>query len=217
MKLLNFVFQLGVVFAIFGFLWGMIQIGYQLLRSGQTKSTPEQYIMKLIKYFFLVDVTFLFCIEKDDINMNLLITTALVLLTYFIGKLQNQQNKVAMFQLVANGIPKNNLKFDLKAEIFVIVFAILFFISFIFFPDYAKNPISIWFGESIKSIENASVFGFIFKIIGFFFLVSMIMKMLNAISFLLSGQPLTSPGKRNFHTNDSNKDDSKFDDFEEIE
>lgn len=218
MKLLNFIFQLGVVFAIFGFLWGIIQIGYQLLRAGATKSINEAYAVKLIKYFFLVDVTFIFCHGNDDADLNSLITTALILLTYFIGKLQNQQNKVAMFQMVANGLPKANSKFDIRAEIFVIVLAILFFVGFIFFPEYAQNPLSIWFVKSIKSIENASVFGYIFKVIGFFFLVNLIFKMLNTISFLLSGKPIaTTRTNRTQNNSNQNNDDSKFDDFEEIE
>lgn len=217
MELFNFIFQLGVVFAIFGFIWGIIQIGYQLLRAGSQRTIREEYAIKLIKYFFLVDVTFLFCLEEKGLVINQLIIAALILLTYFIGKLQKQQNRVVMFQMVANGLPKNETKFDLKSEIFVITFAILFFIGFMFFPEYSKNPISLWFNDSIHSIEQAAVFGFIFKIIGFFFLVSMIMKMINTLSLLITGSPLTT-SRMNFNQDSNKKDDSnKFDDFEEIE
>lgn len=216
MELFNFIFRLGVVFAIFGFIWGIIQIGYQLLRMGSQKTIREEYAIKLIKYFFLVDVTFLFCVEEKGLNINQLIIAALILLTYFIGKLQNQQNKIAMFQMVTNGLPKNDVKFDLKSEITVISFAILFFIGFMFFPEYSKNPISLWFKDSIHSIEKAAVFGFIFKIIGFFFLLNMIMKMVNALSLLITGSPLTT-SRMNFNQDSNKKDDSnRFDDFEEI-
>ena len=57
MELINFIFRLGVVFAIFGFIWGIIQIGYNLLRAGSKKSIGEDYLIKTVKYFFLVDVT----------------------------------------------------------------------------------------------------------------------------------------------------------------
>lgn len=217
MELFNFIFKLGVVFAIFGFIWGIIQIGYQLLRAGVQRTIREEYAIKLIKYFFLVDVTFLFCVEENGLNLNQLITTALILLTYFIGKLQNQQNRVAMFQMVTNGLPKNDVKFDLRSEITIISLAILFFIGFIFFPEYSKNPISLWFKDSIHSIEEAAVFGFIFKVIGFFFLLSMIIKMVNAISLLITGSPLTT-SRVNFNQESNKKNDSnRFDDFEEIE
>lgn len=217
MELFNFIFRLGVVFAIFGFIWGIIQIGYQLLRMGSQKTIREEYAIKLIKYFFLVDVTFLFCVEEKGLNINQLIITALILLTYFIGKLQNQQNKVVMFQMVTNGLPKNDVKFDLKSEITVISFAILFFIGFMFFPQYSKNPISLWFKDSIHSIEEAAVFGFIFKVIGFFFLLSMIMKMINAISLLITGEPLSASAAGFSQKTDKKDNTDRFDDFEEIE
>ncbi len=212
MELLNFVFRLGVVFAIFGFLWGILQLGYSLLRVGKQRNIGEDYLIKTIKYFFLVEVTFLFGYESFELNVNQLITTALILLTYFIGKLQNQQNRISMFKVVANGFPKNDVKFDLKAEIAVISISILIFIGFIFYPNFAQNPISMWFHDSIIDIENTTVFGFIFKVIGFIFMINLIMKMVNALTLLLSG-------KASLQSNNTTKeeDPNKFDDFEELQ
>ena len=218
MELLNFAFSLGVVFAIFGFLWGILQLGYTLLRIGKTKFEGEEYLVKTIKYFLLLEVTINFSekVNQYDSNLNQLIIAALILLTYFIGKLQNQQNKKVLFQMVAQGLPKAETKFNIKAEIGVIVFSLLLFTGFIFYPEYSKNPLSNWFLESIESLENAAVFGFIFKIIGFVILMNMIMKMLNAISMILSGKPLGQKNNR-FDQNQENKEDTnKFDDYEEL-
>lgn len=212
MELINFIFRLGVVFAIFGFIWGIFQIGYSLLRAGSTKSIGEDYFIKLIKYFFLVDVTSIFCFD-NELNTNQLIITALILLTYFIGKLQNQQNKLVMFQMVANGLPKQEVKFDLRAEVTVIVMSILFFIGFMFYPQYTQNPVSIWFHDSIINIEDTPIFGFIFKVIGFIFIINLFFKMLNGFSQIISGKPITQRGN---DTTKSNEDDTKFDDFEEL-
>lgn len=212
MELINFIFRLGVVFAIFGFIWGIFQIGYSLLRAGTTKSIGEDYFIKLIKYFFLVDVTSIFCFD-NELNTNQLIITALILLTYFIGKLQNQQNKLVMFQMVANGLPKQEIKFDLRAEVTVIIMSILFFIGFMFYPQYTQNPVSIWFHDSIINIEDTPIFGFIFKVIGFIFIINLFFKMLNGFSQIISGKPITQRGN---DTTKSNEDDTKFDDFEEL-
>ncbi len=212
MELINFIFRLGVVFAIFGFIWGIFQIGYSLLRAGSTKSIGEDYFIKLIKYFFLVDVTSIFCFD-NELNTNQLIITALILLTYFIGKLQNQQNKLVMFQMVANGLPKQEVKFDLRAEVTVIVMSILFFIGFMFYPQYTQNPVSIWFHDSIINIEDTPIFGFIFKVIGFIFIINLFFKMLNGFSQIISGKPITQRGN---DTTKSNENDTKFDDFEEL-
>ena len=216
MEILNIIFRLGVVFAIFGFIWGFFQLIYMLLRGRNTQNIGEVYLVKAIKYFFLVDVTFLFTMDSNEINVNQLIITCLVLVAYFVGKLQNQQKKMMMFQMVSNGMRQDLNKFNLKAEIGVIVFAVLFFVGFIFFPEYAKNPLSIWFHQNILDIEKAAILGFIFKVIGFFFLVNIIMKMINAFTLLLSGAPIVQSSASTSFQNEKPKKEDEFDDYEEL-
>lgn len=216
LEILNIIFRLGVVFAIFGFIWGFFQLIYMLLRGRNTQNIGEAYLVKAIKYFFLVDVTFLFTMDSNEINVNQLIITCLVLVAYFVGKLQNQQKKMMMFQMVSNGMKQDLNKFNLKAEIGVIVFAVLFFVGFIFFPEYAKNPLSIWFHQNILDIEKAAILGFIFKVIGFFFLVNIIMKMINAFTLLLSGAPIVQSSASTTFQNENPKKEDEFDDYEEL-
>lgn len=219
MKFIELAFRLGVVFAIFGFIWGIFQIGLALLRGSRPKVLFEEYSLKLVQYLFLVDVTFLFCttIENtDQVLSQELILTGFVLLMYFIGKLQNGQNRMRMVQV--SGLPFQLAKplFNFWGEIILISLSIALFVIFIFFPDLARNPISIWFYDSILNIEDTPFFGFIFKVIGFFMLISLLIKMLNGLSFLLSGQPLL--GARNLHkTQDKDPEKDDFDDFEEIQ
>jgi hypothetical protein len=216
MELLNFIFRLGVVFAIFGFLFGIFEIGLALLSIGRKKTVWEEYLIKLIKYLFLVDVTFLFCVDisGEKISQYHLVVTTLVLLAYFVGKLQSKQQQQAMFKMVGNSMMMPFSNFNLKAEITVISAGILLFILFVFFPEFASNPASVWFHESIINIEDTPVFGFIFKVIGFFFLLSMIFKMINAIMYLASGRAFVEMhagfGKMR------NKKDDEYDDFEEL-
>lgn len=210
MELLNFVFRLGVVFAIYGFLWGIIELAFLLLSAGRRRSIGEVYLIKGLKYFFLVDVTFLFCLERSDASMivvNQLVFAGIILLTYFIGKFQNNQNKRLMFQMMGPGMPKQQLLFHARSEILVILLALLAFAFFGFYPEYATNPLSLWFHESIMNIEDTPVFGFIFKVIGFFFLINLIAKMINGINFILSGQAFKTPRR--------SKND-EFDDFTEL-
>jgi hypothetical protein len=164
-----------------------------------------------------VDVTFLFCLdlEKGMISNYHVTMAALVLLTYFIGKLQNKQNQQAMFQMMGGMMPGLNTHFNLKAEIGVIVLSIAVFLGFLFYPDLAKNPISIWFHDSILNIEDTPIFGFIFKVIGFFFLVSMLFKMFNGFMYLLSGRPFVKASS-SFTSYREKKKEDDFDDFEEI-
>jgi hypothetical protein len=215
MKLFEFVFTLGVVFAVFGFIWGLIELGITLLSAGRQRQLPEIYILKAVKYFFLVDVTFLVCSNGKFENFNptsQLVFGSVVLLMYFFGKLQNGKNRQMIGHAFANGRNMTPTKFNLKAEIGVISFAILVFGLFWVFPQYASNPISLWFDESISNIIDTPIFGFIFKVIGFFFLINIIFKMVNAFFFLISGKAFQ---RRNNQNQDDNRTD--FDSWEEVE
>ena len=62
MELINLIFRLGVVFAIFAFIWFFISLGLKLLTGGiGRKALGEIYLIKGLQYFFLVNVTFLIC------------------------------------------------------------------------------------------------------------------------------------------------------------
>lgn len=218
MELMNQIFRLGVVFAIFGFIWGIFELGLNLVTGGRKRTIAEVYFIKAFKYLFLVDVTFLFCLDdaQNLISTFNIVIAGLVLVTYFVGKLQNQQNKLAMFQMMGAGMQPKQATFDLRAEIGVIVFAIAIFSLFVFYPGIAKNPISIWFHESIINIEDTPIIGFIFKVIGFFFLVSMIFKMLNGFNYLISGKPFVQASS-SFQSFTKNKKDDEFDDYQEMD
>lgn len=215
MDLLNLIFRLGVLFAIYGFLWFFIELGLSFLRAGRKKTIGENYLIKSVKYLFLVNVTFLFCLDlnKNDISFYNVMPSAIVLVTYFIGKLQQQQQRLQLFGQLNAQIPQMN-DFNLKTEIILIVASLALFIGFLFFPQYASNNIANWFKSSILDIESTVIIGFVFKVIGFFFLLGMIMKMINAINYIISGKPVVDI-KTNFNSK-SNKDEDKFDDFEEI-
>jgi hypothetical protein len=217
-EILNFIFRLGVVFAIFGFLWLLINLGVSLLRGSSTKTTTETYILKFVRYFFLVDVTVLFCLDNESnfVSFNFIVIAGLILLMYFIGKLQNAQMRRSFFKfqgpagaeaLMQQLVPK----FNVKAEALVIALSVITFVLLVLFPQYAANPISTWFYESIVDIEDTPVFGFIFKIIGFFFVMSIFIKLTNSLMALFTGEAMP-----NRQGDDSEDDDDHFDDYTEI-
>ncbi|MCE2681698.1 MAG: hypothetical protein ACK49D_01820 [Flavobacteriia bacterium] len=215
MELLNFIFRMGVLFAIYGFIWGIFEFILVIASMNKQKTLTEEYVIKGIKYVFLADVTFLFCLDlkEGEISYYQLALAALVLTMYFVGKLQSSQQQAKMFGMMGNGLPMAFKNFNLNAEIGVIALSVFCFIGFIFFKDLSINPISDWFHDSIISIEKTPVIGFIFKVIGFFFLISMLFKMMNGIMYLLSGAPFVQ-ASAGFQAN--KKKEGDFDDYEEI-
>lgn len=219
---LNFIFRLGVVFAIFGFIWWIINAGISLLRGAAPKSQVETYILKLIRYFFLVDVTFLFCIYQEDgmINYPRLVVAGGVLLMYFLGKYQNAEVRNAFVQLQGKLMNRGGGEtFNKRTEGIVILLSLGFFVLFILEPSFSQNPISDWFYRSILNIEDTPIFGFVFKIVGFFFMVSILLKLVNGIQVLL-GVPTRNqsggPQQQNRNGIDHREEDD-FDDYEEVE
>ena len=195
----------------------MIELAIGILSAGRTRSTGEVYVIRALKYFFLADVTFLFCIQDAGTNMdftNQLILAGIILLTYFIGKFQNNQNKLMMIKMMGAGMGQRPKAFNSRAELFVIAFALVIFAAFAFFPEYASNPLSLWFHSSILNIEDTPIFGFIFKVIGFFFLLNLFNKMSSGFNFLLSGEAFRKTGSQPQDPQDNQNDG--FDDFTEI-
>lgn len=215
MELLNFIFRMGVLFAIYGFIWGIFEFLLVMLNAGKGKTLSEEYVIKGIKYVFLADVTFLFCLDLKDgeISYSQLSLAALILTMYFVGKLQSNQQKAMLFGRMGGGLPMTYTNFNIKAEIGVIALSVLCFVGFIFFKDLSINPISDWFHDSIIGIEKTPIIGFIFKVIGFFFLITMLFKMANGLMFILSGGPFIRGGAQ-FQAGQKKDDD--FDDYEEL-
>jgi hypothetical protein len=214
MDLLNLIFKLGVFFSIYGFLWFFIELGLTFLVGGRKRTRFETYLIKGIKYAFLVNVTFLFSVDlnKHQVNFYNLIPSALVLSTYFVGMLQQKQKR----QLFMGQLGKSAAEgITIKAEIILITLSGILFLGLLWYPQFAENTIALWFQRSILDIEATVIIGFIFKIIGFFFLLGMIFKMLNALNYLISGKPLFDIKSR-FSKMDTKKDDTHFDDFEEL-
>jgi len=208
MDILRLTFQLGVFFAIYGFIWFFIDIGIKLLTVGNPRSVFETYVLKAIKYVFLVNVIFLFSIDMNsgDVSILSLYPIIFIMVLYFIGKFQKNQKNTVLLSTMGLGMIQS--KFNPKYEIFVIVLALLAFALFVLNPESANNSVAFWFKESILDIESTAIIGFIFKVIGFFFLIGILLKTINAFQLIISGALFTK--------NNTNQDSSDFDDYEEV-
>ena len=212
MEIFDLIFDLGVLIAIYSFIWFFIDLAVTLLVSGRKRTDEEVYLIRAIKYLFLVNVVFTFSGSGiDEIHYAQLIPCGIILLIYFFGKLQRKQKQQALFQQLSNF---SVFRFNLKYEVLLIVLSMSLFLTFVFFPDYASNNIAKWFETNIRDINRTLIFGFIFKIVGFFFLLNMTMKMINSLNYILSGKPLID--FKTFVKTEKRSSEDQFDDFEEL-
>lgn len=207
MEILGLTFQLGVFFAIYGFIWFFIDLGIKLLTSGAVRSELSNYMIKGVKYLFLVNVIFLFSVTgiEAKVELSALVPVILILFLYFVGKFQKNQNKNIFLSRM--GIQSNSIQFNSRYEMVLISLSLMVFIFFIVEPSFAQNYIAKWFKATIIDIETTAIIGFIFKIIGFFFLLDILTKTINAFQFILA----------RIVSRDPSKNQDKFDDFEEVE
>ncbi len=218
LELINLIFRLGVLFAIYGFLWFFIDMGLKILLGSRKRSLGEVYVIKTIKYLFLVNVTFLFCLQQLDepeyhVNYMHVAPSFVVLMVYFLGKLQQNEQRIQLMSSFTRGM--KDVPFNRRWEISLIVLSALTFVGLVSYPQFSENAIAKWFQGSIIDIEETVIIGFIFKIIGFFFLIGLFFKMLNALNFIVSGKPMVNV-RNGFGSKKASNEDS-FDDYEEID
>jgi hypothetical protein len=212
MEFISLVFRLGVVLAIFSFIWGLLRLGLTILRGGRPLSYPVALALKTVQYLIIADITILFCKESDSPLLDLILS-GMILLMYFIGKVQNMQTRFMIVQVQNRNFRQQQYKPKMNLEFTVIALSMALFVFLALRPEFAVNPISSWFYSNIIEIEKTPIFGFIFKVVGFFFTISILFRMIAAFTVLLSGQGFLKPDDRNW---DDNDDIDKFDDYEEI-
>lgn len=197
MAILHFTFLLGANFVIFGFIWGIIKLIISTLTGGSNKSDQTEFIYRITKYILLVAVTanVVHLFETDGGIMESMTTRiivgSIVLGLYLLGKLQNK-NRFSQFSAVGGNLLKGlTTSFEPKTERLLIVGSIAFFVVCLLVPSIVDNVVINWFTSAIKGLYNAFFIGFIFKVIAFFMLISIIMRASNILGKLISGESLT--------------------------
>jgi hypothetical protein len=214
MEFISLVFRLGVVLAIFSFIWGLIRFGLTIARGGMPLPYPVALALKTVQYFLIVDITIRFCETTSNSLALDLILSGLILLMYFIGKVQNMKTRFMIVQIQQRNFQQQQQKPNMNLEFAVIILSLALFAFLAFRPEYAENAVSAWFYETITEIEKAPIFGFIFQVVGFFFTISILFRMISAFTMLLSGQAFN---KQNDNDPQNRKqDDDRFDDYEEL-
>ena len=235
MKVLHFLFLLGVCFTIFEFLWGLFKILFNFL-TGSIQSAIKTNSIRIIKYilFTAVAIQFVHIVNTDSgliNNQGVSITLgALLIFFYLIGK---YQNRAAYTQIkgIANQFMKGFMPvFDSKLEIALILGAVGFFVLGSFYPLSTANGITNWFTDAILNIYNTPFFGFIFKLIAFFVLINTLSRAAKIIGKLLSGNSFSEATKsenpfiNRFNTQGFNharnqntiSEEPEFTDYEEV-
>ena len=225
MEILKLIFVLGINFSVFAFIWGIFRLLVRLVVQPNARGNQTlDYTLRIVKYFLLVSVTahYINTVQGASLDNNqgltTLITGAIVLALYLLGKLQNrtvlqQLGQHPLFRQFANSV-------DPKVERFLLLGSVVYFVLCVMYPFMVDNKLVNWFTTTIQDIYETPIIGWIFKIIAFFILVNIIMRAANVIGRLLNGQSIMEPTvktqfryKETRYEEDSN---SGFSDYEDV-
>jgi len=171
--------------------------------------------LKTIQYFLIAYITILFCKTSESSQLDLALS-GLILLLYFLGKVQNMQSRFMMLQIQSRTFQPQVYKPNMNLELGIIVLSLGLFVFLAIRPEFAENPVSLWFYRNITDIEHTPIFGFIFKVVGFFFTITMLLRLVNAFTVLLSGQAFNNRNNNGNNGQNDQQDNDRFDDYEEM-
>ena len=167
MILLTLVFKLGVRFAIFNFIWYFLELAHKMLTGTRPPFLAEHYILKALKYIFLVSITFSYCLEFAPnepvyvLNWQKLLPGGLILMLYLLGKFKKQQEQIQF--LAGFQLPMQQKPYSKNLEIALLVLSALTFTGLYLNPSLTEIVILNWFESNMSSLEKAFLLGFIFR------------------------------------------------------
>ena len=211
MILLTLVFKLGVRFAIFNFIWFFLELVHKMLTGMRPPFLAEHYILKALKYIFLVSITFSYCLEFAPnepvyvLNWQKLLPGGLILMLYLLGKFQKQQEQIQF--LAGFQLPMQQKPYSKNLEIALLVLSALTFTGLYLNPSLTEIGILNWFEANMSSLEKAFLLGFIFQVLGFFFVLSILFRLLRIFR--------PKPPKSDIDA-DQHQDYDQFTDYEEV-
>lgn len=197
MDYFKYIFYLGVVYVVFSLIWFFIAQGLKLLlRSGREERPWEGYFLKSIQYYFVASLTLLKASEYLQTKPNLYSNPAvlyliggIVLYLYLYGKYGRTKQFAgvrATFSMMRNGKISNlNIGQKTKYEPHIIGVTVIFYLISLQFPALVNHKLNLWFLTNINDFYDTFLIKWILGIIGFFFMIGMVIKGLSATGELV--------------------------------
>ena len=190
MEILSYIFFLGIIYIVFSIIWFFIALLPKNAlgnKENNLQNTILNYTIKAIQFYFLASLTVIKAIDfikKENIDPKqgplYIIVGGIVLYLYLAGKIERSK---MMFQLRSN-IGGGNSQNTAKYAPHLVGLTLIFYAIAFNYPILIDNYINQWFLESINDFYDTVIIGWIIGCIGFFFLVNMIFKGINATGFL---------------------------------
>ncbi len=203
MKVLELLFQLGILFSAFAFLWFWIQLLLVFLVPMNVR-LQLRYFLQLLHSLFLGALVLKFMqMENPPLGFNAVL--GIGMLTYFLYLIRNIRSRDAMMRVEVYANFVEQLKTKNEWEWTLAFISVGISLLWVAYPSALDSAATLWFYQQTKYLMEIPVLGWIFKIFGFFFVIGTLFRFLRAALWLMNPKPKTR-----------STENEGFDDFEEL-
>ena len=97
---------------------------------------------------------------------------------YLLGKFQKQEEQIQF--LAGFQMPLSKKPYVRNLEILLLVLSAGLFTGLYFYPNLTEIGLLQWFESNIRSLEKAFLLGFIFQVLGLFFVLNVFFRLFKA-------------------------------------
>ena len=203
MKVLELLFQLGILFTAFAFLWFWIQLLLVFLVPMNVR-LQLRYFLQLLHSLFLGALVLKFMqMENPPLGFNAVL--GIGMLTYFLYLIRNIRSRDALMRVEVYANFVEQLKTKNEWEWTLAFISVGISLLWVAYPSALDSAATLWFYQQTKYLMDIPVLGWIFKIFGFFFVIGTLFRFLRAVLWLMNPKPKTR-----------STENEGFDDFEEL-
>lgn len=216
--MLEYIFQIGIIYIVFSLIWAFFVLMYNILTGGN-KSGWQTFIIKCIKTYFLISLVAIFTISYMHVPKHsapLIATVGLLTLySYLIGRLHQQRMIIQINNRMGNFARAQNV--DMRAELLLIVAGLTYFTLCLKYNQLPMNQVNQWFLSAVHDIYNTPVIGWIIGFFGILFLLGTLLRAALATVMLLQQFQNFISGKRNNRGPNDNNNQDGYSDYEIID
>ena len=215
LEILKFIFYLGIIYAIFGLLWSIINFLFKSMRGNPSK--VETVLLQGLGYYFLASLTVTYLLNPFNISNHdagsyaFRVLGGIVLYFYLLSKLNKKKNSVALF---GNQSASSMTKLDKRIEVILIVVTLLFYLITLLYPAIGNHTVNNWFYTKIQLIYDTILLNFIFGIIGIVFLIRILFQGMASSGFAIN---LITGKKTDSWSTKNSQDSNHYDDYEIVD
>lgn len=216
MDYFRYIFYLGIVYVVFSLIWFFIAQALKfLLKAGKEEQPWQGYALKVIQYYFLASLTLMkaseFIENKPQLANNavvLYLLGAVILYLYLYGKYERAKQFSGISSTISmmrgGKVKKLSVAQKTKYVPHIIGVTVIFYLVSLQLPALVTNPVNTWFLVNINDFYDTILIKWILGIIGFFFMLGMIVKGLSAtgelfqqVIGLITGKPYVKKEPKN--------------------